>query len=112
MSTLEVFADTITRSICSIPIFNPLTDFIGGSSILRIAIINLPQKETTIYTTPIIPARKWLTTNQGLLDAGFVKVDEDSVSITIGKGEDGKFEDICRLVEELAKGGKKTVVKM
>jgi hypothetical protein len=112
MSLLDTIADTITRSLCTISIFNPIIDYIGGSSTLRIAIINKSKHEKIIYTTHAMPARKWVSTSQALLDAGFSKVDEESVSITLEKGDDGKFEDICRLVEEFSKGGKRDVVKM
>jgi len=79
---------------------------------MRIAIINKSKHETIIYTTPAMPARKWQTTSEALLEAGFSEVDEDSVSITFEKGDGGKFEDICRLVEEFAKGGKRDIVKI
>jgi hypothetical protein len=111
MSLLDTFADTITRSLCSIPIFSPIIDYIGGSSTMRIAIINKSKHEMIIYTTPAIPARKWQTTSEALLEAGFSKVEEESMSISFEK-DDGKFEDICRLVEEFAKGGKREIVKI
>jgi hypothetical protein len=111
MSLLDTFADTITRSLCSIPIFSPIIDYIGGSSTMRIVIINKNKHEMIIYTTPAIPARKWQITSEALLEAGFSKSDEESMSITLEK-EDGKFEDICRLVEEFAKGGKRDVMKI
>ena len=91
--------------------FSPMIDYIGGSSTMRIAIINQSKHETIIYTTPAMPARKWQTTSEALIEAGFSKVDEESISIAITKGDGGKFEDICRLVEEFAKGGKRDMVK-
>jgi hypothetical protein len=109
MSLLDTFADTITRSLCSVPIFSPIIDYIGGSTTMRIVIINKNKHEMIIYTTPAIPARKWQTTSEALLEAGFSKSDEESMSITLEK-EDGKFKDICRLVEEFAKGGKRDVM--
>ena len=111
MSLLDTFADTITRSLCSIPILNPIIDYFAGSSTMRIAIINKGKHETIIYTTPAMPARKWQTTSEALIEAGFSKVDEESMSIAITKGDGGKFGDICRLVEEFAKGGKRDMVK-
>ena len=78
---------------------------------MRIVIINKNKHEMIIYTTPAIPARKWQTTGEALIEAGFSKLDEESMSITLEK-EDGKFEDICRLVEEFAKGGKREIVKI
>jgi hypothetical protein len=110
MSLLDTFADTITRSLCSISILSPIVDYIGGSSTLRI-VINKDGHEMIIYTTPAIPARKWQTTSEALIEAGFSKVDEESMSISSEK-DDGKFEDICRLVEEFAKGGKRDTVKI
>jgi hypothetical protein len=112
MSLLDTFADIITRSLCSIPILNPITDYIAGSSTMRIAIINKNKHEMIIYTTPAIPARKWQTTSEALLEAGFSKSDEESMKITVEQGDDGRLEDICRLVEEFAKGGKRVVMEM
>ena len=112
MSLLDTFADTITRSLCSIPIISPVIDYIGGSSTLRIVIINKNKHEMIIYTTPAMPARKWQITSEALLEAGFSKSDEESMSITVAKEDDGKFEDICRLVEEFAKSGKRDTVKI
>lgn len=89
-----------------------MIDYIAGSSTMRIAIINKSKHETIVYTTPAMPARKWQTTSEALLEAGFSKVDEESMSITITKGDGGKFQDICRLVEELTKGGKRDIVKI
>jgi hypothetical protein len=89
-----------------------MIDYIGGSSSLRIVIINKNKHEMIIYTTPAMPARKWQTTSEALFEVGFSKSDEESMSITVEKGDDGKFEDICRLVEEFAKGGKKEIVKI
>ena len=88
-----------------------MIDHIAGSSIMRIAITNKVKREMIIYTTPAMPARKWQTTSEGLLGAGFSNVDEETMSITLER-EDGKFEDICRLVEEFAKGGKRDIVKV
>jgi hypothetical protein len=112
MSLLDTFADTITRSLFSIPIFSPIVDYIGGSSTMRIVITNKNKHEMIIYTTPAMPARRWQTTSEALVEAGFSKLDEESMSITVEKGDDGKFEGICRLVEEFAKGGKRDVVKI
>jgi hypothetical protein len=89
-----------------------MIDYIGGSSTMRIVIINKNQHEMIIYTTPAMPARKWQITSEALLEAGFSKSDEESMSITVAKEDDGKFEDICRLVEEFAKGGKREIVKI
>ena len=89
-----------------------MIDYIAGSSTMRITIINQSKHETIIYTTPAMPARKWQTTSEALIEAGFSKVDEESMSITVTKGDGGKFEDICRLVEEFAKGGKRDVIKI
>jgi len=111
MLLLDTFADTITRSLCSMPIFSPIIDYIGGSSTLRIVIINKGKHEMIIYTTPAMPARKWQTTSEALIEAGFSKVSDESLSITL-EMEDGKYEDICRLVEEFAKGGKRDIVKI
>lgn len=111
MSILDTFADNVTRSLCSIPILSPMIDYIAGSSVMRIAIINKAKREMIIYTTPALPARKWQTTSEALLEAGFSNACEDSVNITLER-EDGKFEDICRLVEEFAKGGKRDIVKI
>jgi hypothetical protein len=89
-----------------------MIDYIGGSSSLRIVIINKNKHKMIIYTTPAMPARRWQTTSEALLEAGFSKSDEDSMGITVEKEDDGKFEDICRLVEEFAKGGKRDTVKI
>ena len=79
---------------------------------MQITIINKSKHETIIYTTSAMPARKWQTTSEALIEAGFSKVDEESRSITVTKGDGGRFEDICRLVEEFAKGGKRDIVKI
>lgn len=79
---------------------------------MRIVMINKNKHEIFIYTTPAMPARKWHTTSEALIEAGFSKSDEETMRITMAKGEDGKFQDICRLVEEFAKDGKRDIVKI
>ena len=111
MSLIDTFVDTVTRSLCDIPILSPMIDYIAGSSTMRIVITNKAKREMVIYTTPAMPAPKWQTTSEALLEAGFLDAGEDSVTIALEK-EDGKYEDICRLLEELAKGGKRDIVKI
>ena len=88
-----------------------MIDYIAGSSTMRIVIVNKAKREMIIYTTPAMHARKWQTTSEALLEAGFSVAGEDSVNITL-ESEDGKFEDICRLVEEFTKGGERDIVKV
>jgi hypothetical protein len=89
-----------------------MTDYIGGSSTLRIEIINESTNEIITYTTPAIPARKWLSTSEALMQAGFIQESDDKFKSVVEKGQEGKFDDLCRLSDELARGGKKEGVKM
>ena len=57
-----------------------------------------------------MPARKWISISYPLKDAGFEQEGHDTMYIIL-EGGDGKMEDLCRLVEEVAKGASRATVK-
>jgi hypothetical protein len=105
MSWLDNLIDQAVRSICTTSQFDPVTDYIGGTSILQIIIIHEQRDQVIIYKTPPIPARKWLRATDALRAAEFT-VDEDAARITLGQGaSEGQVEDLCRLAEQFAGKG-------
>jgi len=77
---------------------------------MKITIVNKLNNEIIIYTTPAMPARKWISISNSLSDAGFEQEGDDTIGIVLD-GDDGKMEDLCRLVEEVAKGASRATVK-
>ena len=107
MSWVDTLIDTAIRSLCDTSQLNAITDYIGGSSILRIVIIDKPRDQVIIYNTPSIPARKWFRVTDALAAAGF-NVEEDIATVELEDDvTEAQIQDLCRLAEQLA-GGKGT----
>jgi hypothetical protein len=111
MSWFDNLIDQAIRSICTTSQFDPITDYIGGTSILQIVIVYKQRDQVIIYKTPPIPARKWLRVTDALRAAGFM-VDDDIASITLGaEASEWQVNDLCKLAEQFA-GEKGTRVKL
>lgn len=111
MSWFDTLIDTAIRSLCDTSQLDAITDYIGGSSILRIVIINRPRDQAIFYKTPSIPARKWFRVSDALGAAGF-SVEEDLATVELEEdAEEAQVEDLCKLAEQLA-GGKGIMMEL
>lgn len=111
MSWFDNCIDTAIRSLCDTSQLDAITDYIGGSSILRIVIIDKPRDQVIIYKTPSIPARKWFRVTDALAAAGF-HVEEDVATVELEEDAlEAQLQDLCRLAERLA-GSKGTMMEL
>lgn len=110
LSWSDRMADKVVRKMCRISILDPVTDLMGGTGKMMIKISH-GDGNLVIYTTPEITVREVYRIGDALRAAGFEEMGGVYFSISIRVDDPdskSKFESLCELAAELARGGSRS----